>query len=140
MKMETIDFNQVIKENISVVGELIGTVDSNKKGLATPSMYNFKPFVAYEGTGCYRLGKKPNCLIFGGRDSTRGAFFVDDTNNILKIVDNSSRIKFYKDEDLNIYVYTISALRIRALMFNTNENITRMTSFDPQNYTEITPV
>lgn len=48
--METIDFNEVIRDpgTISVVGELIGTVTENKNGLATIRMYNClpKPLVA----------------------------------------------------------------------------------------------
>ena len=38
--METIDFNTVIAENISVVEGLIGIVTDTKNGLMPPSMYN----------------------------------------------------------------------------------------------------
>ena len=37
--METIDFNTVIEENISVVGELIGTVTPQKDGLVSKSSH-----------------------------------------------------------------------------------------------------
>lgn len=37
--METIDFNEVIRDNIEVVGELMSEATSLKKGLASPGMY-----------------------------------------------------------------------------------------------------
>ena len=37
--METIDFNEVIRDNIEVVGELLPEATSLKKGLASPGMY-----------------------------------------------------------------------------------------------------
>ena len=124
----------------SVVGGLIGAVNSNKNGLATPSMYNSKPFTAYSAIRCYKLGKNPRCLLFGGRDGARGAYFVATGDTILKILDHDSKIKFYRDDDNNIYADTVTGFNIAALSFLGEQRITGVPSFDPQNYTEITPI
>ena len=122
------------------VGGLIGAVNSDKNGLATPSMYNSQPFTAYSATRCYNLGKNPRCLLFGGRDAVRGAYFVATGDTILKILDHGSNIKFYRDDDNNIYADTVTGFSIAALNFLGGQRITGVPSFDPQNYTEITPI
>ena len=40
--METIDFNEVIRDNIEVVEELIGIADENKDGLMPKSLYPYR--------------------------------------------------------------------------------------------------
>lgn len=122
------------------MGGLIGAVNSDKNGLATPSMYNTQPFQYYSSIRCYKLGKDPRCLIFGGRDIIKGAYFVASRNTILKILDHGSNIKFYRDDDNNIYADTVTGFNIAALNFGGTQRITIESSFDPQNYTEITPI
>lgn len=122
------------------VGGLIGSVNSGKNGLATPFMYNTKPYQRYSSERCYKLGKNSRCLIFGGRDSIKGAYFVASSDNILKIFDHGSNIKFYKDDSNNIYADTVTGFNIAALNFVDTESITVQSSFDPQDYTEITPI
>ena len=122
------------------MGGLIGAVNSGKNGLATPSMYNSQPFTTYSSTRCYKLGKNPRCLLFGGRDGVRGAYFVATGDTILKILDHDSKIKFYRDDDNNIYADTVTGFNIAALSFLGEQRITGVPSFDPQNYTEITPI
>lgn len=122
------------------MGGLIGAVNSDKNGLATPSMYKSQPFQVYSTARCYKLGKNPRCLIFGGRDSIKGSYFVASYDNILKILDHGSNIKFYKDDSNNIYADTVTGFNIAALNFNGTQEIKSEPSFDPQNYTEITPI
>lgn len=122
------------------MGGLIGAVNSNKNGLATPSMYKSQPFQTYSSVRCYKLGLNPRCLIFGGLDSIKGIYFVATYNNILKIIDHGSNIKFYRDDDNNIYADTGTGFNIAALNFNSSQEITSVPSFDPQNYTEVIPV
>lgn len=58
----------------------------------------------------------------------------------LKILDHDSKIKFYRDDDNNIYADTVTGFNIAALSFLGGQRITGVPSFDPQNYTEITPI
>ena len=53
--METIDFNEVIKQNIEVVGGLLGGVTKEKSGLMTPYIYNSLFTVSGYQNGYFRI-------------------------------------------------------------------------------------
>ncbi len=75
--METIDFNQVIKDNISVVGGLIGTVTQEKNGLV-PSYrapiilscgtYSSNTQYAHLGTIKKAGGNYYDCILITGKN------------------------------------------------------------------------
>lgn len=120
------------------MGELIGIVSGNKNGLATPSMYKFKPYINYSSHGCYNLGVDSKTLIFGGRDLALGAYFVRNCNDIINLTSHNT-IKFYKDEIGNVFAYVETGFNITAINLNVYPTIQAISSFNPENYTEILP-
>ena len=124
-------------EIISVVGGLLPVVSNEKNGLATTDMFIKSPFQTYSSIRCYRLGKAPRCLIFGGRDSNLGAYFVQTSNNILRLSDNHT-ISFYKDSNELVYADTGGGFNIAAITFNpASGEITPVQDFNPEEFTLI---
>ena len=141
--METIDFNEVIRDNIEVVGELLPEATSKSKGLMPSKYPYYYPLASWtaptDNNKLYKIGimKKQAGAIYPlgmfawekcvGRPTTFFTFSIinrqeDIYRGINDIGPGSRRSKFYyKEEDqmLSLYIYIPAYTFIYVIFANT---------------------
>ena len=111
--METIDFNEVIKQNIEVVGELLPLADNTQKGLIDRTLVPLR-ISDFTYSKYLRILKKEGLSFFlryHGSGANSNLYYISMTNSSKKtcaikktVIFESGNILYAKENDQYIYL------------------------------------